>query len=127
MEKLKVYIHSFEVPTVGFVDKEGAMHACAQAQKTAFQGLEQRSSLFGNRYLRNENREVLTRVEDFCKNNGLQYNIIDLGTMSFLARLRLTLKGVKAPAICCGEKILYGVPSEEDLKKLCDLHFKSKN
>jgi hypothetical protein len=127
MEKLRVYIHSFEVPTVGFVDKEGALHACAQAQKTAFQGLEQRSSLFGNRYLCNENREVLMRVEDFCKNNGLQYNIIDLGTMSFLARLGLRLKGVKAPAICCREKILYGVPSEEDLKKLCDLHFKSKN
>ena len=118
MEKLKVYIHTFEVPTVGFVDKEGAMHACAQAQKTAFQGLEQRSSLFGNRYLCDEDREVLMRVEDFCKNNGLQYNIIDLGTTSFWARLRLRMKGVKAPAICCGEKILYGVPSEEYLKKL---------
>lgn len=127
MEKLKVYIHSSEIPTVGFVDKEGAMHACAQAQKTAFQGLEQRSSLFGNRYLCDEDREVLMRVEDFCKNNGLEYNIVDLGNMSFLARLRLRMKGVNAPAICCGEKILYGFPSEEDLKKLCDLHFKSKS
>ena len=127
MEKLKVYIHSSEIPTVGFVDKEGAMHACAQAQKTAFQGLEQRSSLLGNRYLCDEDKEALMRVEDFCKNNGLQYNIIDLGTMSFLARLRLRMKGVNAPAICYGEKMLYGVPSEEDLKKLCDLHFKSKS
>ena len=118
MEKLKVYIHSSEIPTVGFVDKEGAMHACAQAQKTAFQGLEQFSSLFGNRYLCDEDREVLMHVEDFCKNNGLKYNIVDLGTISFLARLRLRMKGVKAPALCCGEKILYGVPSEEDLKKL---------
>jgi hypothetical protein len=117
MEKLKIYIHSSEIPTVGFVDKEGAMHACAQAQKTAFQGLGQRSSLLGNRYLCNEDEEVLMRVEDFCKNNGLEYNIIDLGTMSFLARLRLRIKGVNAPAICCGEKILYGGPSEEDLKK----------
>jgi hypothetical protein len=118
LEKFKVYIHSFEIPTVGFVDKEGAMHACAQAQKTAFQGLEQRSSLLGNRYLCDEDREVLMRVEDFCKNNGLEYNIIDLGTTSFLARLRLRMKGVNSPAICCGEKIICGVPSEEDLKKL---------
>ena len=118
MEKLNVYIHSFEIPTVGFVDKEGAMHACAQAQKTAFQGLEQRSSLLGNRYLRDKDEKVLMRVEDFCKNNGLEYNIIDLGTTSFLARLRLRMKGVNAPAICCGEKIICGVPSEEDLKKL---------
>jgi len=127
MEKLKVYIHSFEIPTVGFVDKEGAMHACAQAQKTAFQGLAQRSSLLGNHYLCNEDAEVLMRVEDFCKNNGFEYNIVDLGNMSFLARLRLRVKGVNAPAVCCGEKILCGVPSEEDLKKLCDLHSKSKS
>jgi len=118
MEKLKVYIRTLEVPTVGFVDKEGAMHACAQAQKTAFQGLEQCSSLFGNRYLCDEDKEVLMRVEDFCKNNGLEYNVIDLGTASFLARLRLRMKGVNAPAICCGEKIICGVPSEEDFKKL---------
>ena len=39
MAKLKVYLHSLEFPTVGFVDKEGAMHACAQAQKTAFERL----------------------------------------------------------------------------------------
>jgi hypothetical protein len=58
------------------------------------------------------------RVEDFCKNNGLEYNIVDLGIMSFLARLRLRMKGVNVPAICCGEKIICGVPSEEDLKKL---------
>ena len=127
MEKLKVYIHTFEVPTVGIVDKEGAMHVCAQAQKTAFQGLEQRSSLFGNRYLCDEDKEVLMRVEDFCKNNGLQYDVVDLGTMSFLARLRLRVEGINAPAVCCGERILCGVPSEEDLKKLCNLHFESKS
>jgi hypothetical protein len=118
MEKLKVYIHSSEIPTVGFVDKEGAMHACAQAQKTAFEGLGQRSSLLGNRYLCSDDEQVLLRVGDFCKNNGLEYDVVDLGTISFLARLRLRMKGVNAPAICCGGKMVYGVPSEEDLKKL---------
>lgn len=39
MAKLKVCLHSLEFPTVGFVDKEGAMHACAQDQKTAFERL----------------------------------------------------------------------------------------
>ena len=123
MEKLRVYVHSSEVPTVGFVDKEGAMHACAQAQKTAFQGLGQRSGLLGNRYLCSEDEQVLVRVEDFCKSNGLEYSVVDLGTLGFLARLRLRMKGVNAPAVCCGEKTLYGVPSGEDLKKLCGLDF----
>jgi len=117
MKKLKVYIHSLEIPTAGFVDKEGAMHACARAQKTAFQGLERFSGL-GNRYISDEQREVLMQVEDFCKNNGLDYKIIDLGTISFLARLKLKMKGLETPAVSCGEKIIYGLPSEEDLKEL---------
>lgn len=117
MKKLKVYIHSLEIPTVGFVDKEGAMHACARAQKTAFQGLERFSSL-GNRCLSDEQGEVLVRVEDFCNNNGLEFDVIDLGTIGFLRRLKLKMKGLKNPAIRCGEKIVYGVPSEEDFKEL---------
>jgi hypothetical protein len=118
MAKLKVYVHSFELPTVGFVDKEGAMHACAQAQKTAFEGLGQHAGLFGQRYLPDEDREVLSRVEDFCKNNSLEYEVVDVGSMSFLAKLALRKKGIKTPAICAEEKTLCGVPSDEDMKKL---------
>jgi hypothetical protein len=118
MKKLKVDIHSLEIPTVGFIDKEGAMHSCAHAQKTAFQGLERFSSIGGKRYLSDEEREVLMHVEDFCKNNGLEFEVIDLGTISFLARLKLKMKGLKTPAVSYREKILYSLPGEEDLKKL---------
>lgn len=117
MKKLKVYIHSLEIPTVGFIDKEGALHGCAQAQKTAFQGLGCFSSL-GNRCLSDEQREVLMRVEDFCNNNSLEFEVIDLGTTGFLRRLKLRMKGLKNSAISCGEKIVYGVPGEEGLKEL---------
>ncbi|MGC9346205.1 MAG: hypothetical protein ACP5ER_05395 [Candidatus Bathyarchaeales archaeon] len=95
MVKLEVYVCSLEIPTVGFVDKEGAMHACAQAQKTAFQGLERFSSIGGNRYLSDEEREVLMCVEDFCKDNGLEFEVVDLGIMGFLARLKLKMKGLR--------------------------------
>lgn len=118
MKKLKVYIHSLEIPTVGFVDKEGAMHACARAQKTAFEGLERFSRISGKRYLADEESEFLIRIEDFCKNNGLEFEVIDLGAMSFLTKLKLKMKGLRTPAVGCGEKIVYGVPSEEDLKEL---------
>ena len=118
MVKLKVYIHSVELPTVDFADKEGAMHACAQAQKTAFKGLERHSGLFGNRYLADEERDFLMRVENVCRENGLQFEVIDLGTMGFLEKLKLKMKGVGTPAISCGEKIFHAVPSEEDIKKL---------
>ena len=118
MVKLKVYVRSFKLPTVEFVDKEGAMHACAQAQKTAFQGLEHHAGLFGKRYLPDGDREVLTRIENFCKNNALEYEVVDVGSMSFLARLALRKKGITTPAICAGKKTLCGVPSDEDMKKL---------
>jgi hypothetical protein len=118
MKKLKIYVHSLEIPTIGFVDKEGAMHACAQAQKTAFQGLERFSAIGGNRYLSEEERDFLRRVETFCKGNGLEFEVADLGTMSFLARLKMKMKGVRTPAVCCGEKIVYGVPGEELLREL---------
>lgn len=114
--KLKVYVHSFEIPTIGFVDKEGATHACAQAQKTAFQGLTHFSNIIGNRYLSDEQREVLMRVEKFCKSNGLEFEVVDLGTVSFLKRFKLDMKCLKTPTVSCGEKIVYGVPSEEELK-----------
>jgi hypothetical protein len=118
MAKVKVYVHSHEFPTVGIVDKEGAMHACAQAQTTAFQGLGRLAGLFGKRYLSDEEREFLMLVEDFCRGNRLEYEIIDLGTLSFLARMELRLKGVKTPAICCEGKTLCGIPRKEDLKEL---------
>jgi hypothetical protein len=123
MAKLKVYVHSFEVPTVGFIDKEGAMHACgaAQAHANAFQGLSARAGLIGNRCLPDEDSKVLTRIESFCKYSAMEYEVVDIGAMNFLPRLRLRMRGIKTPAIYMGEKKLCGVPSEEDLKKLLRL------
>jgi hypothetical protein len=118
MAKLKVYVRSHEFPTVGIVDKEGAKHACAGAQATAFQGLGHLAGLFGNRYLSDEEREFLRHVEDFCTDNRLEYEIVDLGTLSVLTKMKLRLKGVKTPAISCEGKTLCGIPSLEDLKEL---------
>jgi len=136
MVKLKVYVHSFEVPTVGFsdrrgaVDKEGQKGADwgAQAQNTAFrghpaqttpfQGLDQHAILFEKRYLSDEDREVLMRIDNFCKNNGLEYEVVDVGKISLLAKLELRMRGIKTSAVCAGEKKRCGIPSDEDMKKL---------
>jgi hypothetical protein len=60
-----------------------------------FEGLGHLAGLFGNRYLSDEEREFLRQVEDFCTDNRLEYEIIDLGTLSVLAKMKLRLKGVK--------------------------------
>jgi hypothetical protein len=116
--KLTVYIHSFEVGTVGFVDKEGAQHACAQAQSTAFQSLARLSGLFGSNYLCDEDRETLIQVEEFCKNSHIKYAVVDMGKLPFIARLRLRMKGIKTPTICYGSEKLQGVPCNKDLERL---------
>jgi hypothetical protein len=118
MVKLKVYVHSLEMPTVGFVDREGAMHACAQAQKSAFEGLERHAGLFGNRYLVDKEKEALLRIQGFCRNNDLEFEIVDLGTMGFLGKLKMRLKGLKTPAVSWADRTFNGVPSEEDFKRL---------
>ncbi len=121
MDKLKVYVHSLEIPTTGFVDKEGAMHACAQAQKSAFERLSNVSSLLGDRYLTDDEREVLTKAVDFCRMNSVEYEVVDLGTMPFLDRLSLKLKGLKTPAVSCADTVFRGFPDEETLKRILNL------
>jgi hypothetical protein len=116
--KLKVYVQSLEMPTVGFVDREGAMHACAQAQKSAFKGLERHAGLFGNRYLVDEEKETLMRIEDFCRNNHLEFDIVDLGTASLLEKVKMRVKGLKTPAVWCENRTFFGVPNEGDFKEL---------
>jgi hypothetical protein len=118
MAKLKVYVHSLEPPTLGFVDKEGAQHACAQAQTIAFQGLQRLSGLFGNCYLTDQDRETLLMVEDFCRNNGLQFEVVDMGQMSFSKKLKSRMISMKTPAVCCQEQTFYGVPKQADLERL---------
>lgn len=57
-------------------------------------------------------------IEEYCRNNGLEYEVIDLAAMSFLQRLQLRMKEIKVPAVCYGEEIVCGVPTEDGLRKL---------
>jgi hypothetical protein len=116
--KLKVYIHSIEPSTLGFVDKEGAEHACARAQLTAFTGLDRLTGMFGKRYLTDDDSRTLANVEEFCRTDSVEYEVSDLGQMNFLQRLALRMKGIKTPAICCEKRMFHGVPNEEDLRRL---------
>ncbi|MBS7616245.1 hypothetical protein KEJ45_03485 [Candidatus Bathyarchaeota archaeon] len=127
MAKIKVYVYSFSVPTVGFVDRDGAVHACAHAQKTAFEGLERISNIFGNRYLSDEDGEALERLKKFCSNNGLEFEVVDVGAMNFANKLRLRIKGVQIPSIEYRNKIFKGIPSEENLKKILENKQNTKN
>ena len=128
MKRLKIYVHSFEAPPVGLKDKDGAKqvwthnaipwsHASAKAQKTA-KGLALYAGLFEKRCLSEEESEFLLKMDDFCRDNAVEYDVVDVGRMTLFAKLALRTKGVKTPAISSEDRVLCGIPSEEEIKKL---------
>lgn len=118
MEKLKVYVHSREIPTVGLVDKEGRVHACAQAQKIWAEGLEKFSGVLGRRYLSDEQMEALVQVESFCSNCDLEFEVVDLAKVHPFTRLRFWINRLQTPSISYKEKMFRGIPSTVDIKQL---------
>jgi len=121
LERVKVYVCSSKIPTVGFVDKEGAMHACAQAGSSAFSGLKHYPGSMDNRYLSDEERKAIIAVEDFCNKHNLESETIDVATMGFLTKIKLKAKGLmNFPSIAFKEKVFHGVPTEEALQELLE-------
>lgn len=120
MEKLKVYVNSFEIPTVGLVDKEGRVHACAKAQKIWAEGLEKFSGVLGSRYLSDEEKQALVQVESFCNNYDLEFEVIDLAKANLFTKLRWWTKRLQTPSIGYKEKIFRGTPTTEDIRQLVD-------
>lgn len=119
MEKIKIYVHSFNISTLDFVDKEGAQHACAQAGSIAFSGLKHYPSSMDNRYFSDKERDALTAVENFCKKKGYEFEVIDLAEKGFLTKMRLRLKGLtNLPTISFQKKVVHGVATEDALEKL---------
>lgn len=121
LEKIKVYVYSLKVSTLGFVDKEGAQHACAQAGSTAFSGLKHYPGAMDNRYISEEEKKAIIAVENFCAKKGYEFEVVDLATAGFFTKIRLKAKGLmNFPAISYGEKIIHGVPTEDALAKLVE-------
>lgn len=118
MEKLKVYVNSFEIPASGFVDKEGRVHACAQAQKTWAEGLEKFSGVLGSRYLSEEEKQALVQVESFCNNYDLEFEVVDLAKVNLFSKLRWWIKRLRTPSIGYMEKMFRGTPTMEDVRQL---------
>lgn len=119
MDKIKVYVCSLAVATANFVDKEGAVHACAKAGSSAFSGLKHYPGSMDNRYLSDEEKKAIVVVEDFCNRHYREFETIDVATVGFLTKLKLKAKGLmNFPAIVFKEKVVHGVPTEERLKEL---------
>jgi hypothetical protein len=119
MDRIKVYVYSTAVSTLEFVDLEGARHACAHAGSSAFQGLKYYPGTMDNRYLSEEERKAIDLVAQFSKENGLEFEIVDLANCGLMTKTKLFFKGIRnVPTITYRGKRIEGLPNEENLKAL---------
>jgi hypothetical protein len=117
--RIRVYVYSSAVSALGFVDKEGAQHACAQTGGSAFAGLQHHAGM-SNRYLSDGEKSAIIAVEAFCKTRGgFDYEVVDLALEGYFAKAKCWLKGLRnLPAVALEKGVICGVPTEEDMKKL---------
>ncbi|MFQ5758982.1 MAG: hypothetical protein ACE5IF_04840 [Candidatus Bathyarchaeia archaeon] len=119
MAKIRIFVYSQCVSSLDFVDKEGAQHACARAGSSAFSGLKHYPGAMDNRYLSEEEKQAITLIEEICKKNQLDFEIVDLGKSGFLAKTKAFVKGIrKFPTITFMEEKIDKVPTEEKLRAL---------
>lgn len=121
LEKVKVYVYSLkEIPIQNYIDMEAIGHPCSQAGERAFDGLKHYSTWDGvSGYLSDEQKKAIELAAQFCEENRLDLEIIDLANVGFAKRVKLFLGGVrKVPAITFRGEIFTELSSIEKLKTL---------
>jgi hypothetical protein len=130
---LKIYVHSIRLATEPLFDKDGFLSfhyaegleatfcqsSYKSAEKKFGERLKRASNLFENRYLTDEERETIMRVEDFCRRNAIGFEVVDVANLSFLEKVRGRIVGLRTPAVSCGKKMFNSLPSRTNLKEHC--------
>ncbi len=118
--KIRVYVSSFKVSALDYVDKESMGHPCVTSRHGENVFLEfkhfPKGSLDG--YLTEYQVKVLDVLNEFCEETGLDYEVVDVANLSIIRKMKLVFKGIKAPTIIFKGKRIEGVPTKEDLKVL---------
>jgi len=121
-DKIRVYVCSMKgISTLSFVDRESIGHPCATGDgdtSRIFSGFKHLPTGSWNGCLSENQRKMLDTVREFCQENDLEYEVIDVADAGVKSMMKLVFKGIKAPAIVFRGKKIEGVPTKEDLKVL---------
>jgi len=115
--RIKVYINSVELSTLDFVDVLSLGHSCDQPGERISSGIKcmPRGS---SGFISDEERKAIDLVKQFSKENGLNYEIIDLTKAGPMTRLKFVLKGWKVPVISIENETIIGLPTKEQLESI---------
>ncbi len=70
----------------------------------------------GNACVSDEDRKAIDFVDQFSKETGLDYEIIDLTKAGLMTKLKFVMKGWKVPVIRVGNDAIMGLPTKEQLE-----------
>jgi hypothetical protein len=120
LDKIKVYVSSLkDISLLEFTDMESAIHPCSKAtDKEIFGGIKKFSVGSWNGVLSENEMKTIDLVKEISGEHGLEFEIIDLADCGMTEKLRLIIKGAKAPAIFYKDKIIQGTPTREKLERL---------
>jgi len=119
-KKITIYVSSFEISTLDYVDKHSMGHPCVTSHHgenvfTEFKNLPGKS---WDGYLADDQMKAVGIVSEFCKENGLEYEVVDIRNTSFASKMKLMFKGIKAPTISLDGEKIKGIPTKKDLRAL---------
>lgn len=119
-DRIKVYISSFNISTLDYVDQKSMGHPCVTSRhgENIFAGFKHLPKGFWDGYLTENQRKAVEVIHEFCEESGLEYEIIDIENLSSLGKMRLMFKGIKAPTTIFKGEMIEGVPSKEHLRAL---------
>jgi len=117
MGRIKIYINSVEPTALDFVDVLSLGHTCDHPGERISSGMQHAPKGLSD-FVSDEERKTIDLVDRFSKENGLEYEIIDLAKAGQLTRLMFVVKGWKVPVVRIGRKTIRGLPSKEQLESL---------
>jgi len=117
MDKIRVYVNSIEPSAVDYIDMKSIAHPCSRAGDRAFEGLKNLPG-HSSGFISEEEKKTIDLVERFSRENGLEYEIIDLANAGATTQLRFIVKGWKVPIISFGKETIKGLPTKEQLESM---------
>ena len=117
MVKLKVYIKTFEISPLDVSNVLTLGHACDSPGERISAGMKHlgRES---NAWVSDESRKAIDFVDQISKENGVNYEVVDLSKAGLMTKLKFLVKGWKVPMIRVGNEAIMGLPTKEQLEAL---------